>query len=385
MKTIRKIVVACDSFKGCLSSEEVNAACAEGIRDAMEDVEIDAVPVADGGEGTTPALCHAMGAHTVECDVHDPLMRPLRAAYAMSADGTTAIIDMSAASGLALVPDGRRNPLYTTTFGTGEMILHAVRAGARHIIAGLGGSATTDAGMGMLQALGVKLRDAGGNVMADGAGGAQLAELHEIDAGAMDAAVRATHFSVACDVGNTLYGPDGAAYVFGPQKGADGQCVERLDAGLRQFADAVRRAGLPAVDGVAGGGAAGGMGAAFTAFLDATLVRGIDLVLDAAGFDARVSDASLVITGEGRLDAQTAMGKTPWGVLARARRYGVPVIAVGGSVEDAAALCRAGFAAALSIQPAPLTLAQAMDSRTASCNIKTTVTQIVNLLKMSRL
>lgn len=382
MRTLNKIVVACDSFKGCLTSAQVNEACAVGIRDALQDVDIDTVTVADGGEGTSMALRHAFNAYTVECDVHNPLMQPLRTSYALSADGSTAIMDIADTSGLTLIPRSKRNPLRTTTFGTGEMIRHAVESGASHIIVGLGGSATTDAGIGMLQALGVKFYDTANCLIADGATGEQLSELHSIDAEAMNELARRVHFSVACDVTNTLYGRNGAAYVFGPQKGADKQDVERLDFGLRKFADAVRRAGLPAVDDVTGGGAAGGLGAAFSAFFNATLTNGIDLILDAVDFDQRVRDASLVITGEGSLDAQTSMGKTPWGVFRHAQKYGIPVIAIGGCVENAASLVDNGFAAVFSIQQAPLSLQQAMDPDTACRNIRSSMRQIINLLQI---
>ncbi len=374
---MNKIVIACDSFKGCLSSVDVAEACALGVASAAPGCHVVKVPVGDGGEGTADALIAAMKGHRVTCRASDPLMRPIEARYGVSADGKTALIEMAEASGLPLLSENERNPLLTTAFGTGQMIMHAIAGGCRKVVIGIGGSATNDGGTGMLQALGVRFYDAQGQPL--GHNGAMLENICFIDTSGVPEEVRYTEFAVACDVTAPFYGPDGAAYMFARQKGADEAMTERLDAGLRNFATVIARSGLRAVDNVPGAGAAGGLGGAFLSFLNARLRPGAGLVLDTIGFDRLLDGADLVITGEGQLDRQTCMGKAPYGVMQRARRRGIPVMAIGGAVEDASALNRAGFTAVLCVQQTTACLSEAMRPDTARANIATTVEQAIRL------
>lgn len=381
---MKRIIVASDSFKGCLTSAEVARCVSAGIGQVLPECEVTEVAVADGGEGTVDALMHALGGYPVEVVVDGPLLSPVKAVYGISADGTTAIMEMACASGITLVPDDRRNPLETTTVGTGQMILDAINRGCRRVLIGIGGSATNDGGLGMLSALGFRFYDARDNEITRCCGG-DLERVARIDGSNVKPEVMATRFEVACDVKNPFYGPDGAAYVYAGQKGADDAMIARLDAGLRNFARVIEQSGRPSIDSLPGAGAAGGLGGAFAAFLNATLKPGIDLVLDAIDFDKLIETADLVITGEGKLDAQTVMGKTPKGVLRRARKQHIPVIAIGGAVEDSKALNDAGFAAVFPIQPGPTTLDEAMNPAVASANIANTVGQIIRLaaLKLS--
>lgn len=375
-----KIVIACDSFKGSLTSVEVGEACARGIRHRVPEADIDVVAVGDGGEGTVDALVAGLDGSYATCRVHGPLGRMVEARYGVSGDGRTAIIEMAQASGLPLIPPEDRNPLLTSTYGTGEMIADALRRGCSTLLVGIGGSATNDGGTGMLAALGVKFYDKNGHEL-EPCGG-NLEYIARIDASGLVPLARQAKFVVACDVDNPLYGKRGAAYVFGPQKGADPAMVERLDHGLRVYAEAVERAVGRDVAMMPGAGAAGGMGAAFAAFLGATLKPGIEMMLSAIGFDHKIEGADLVITGEGRLDSQTVMGKTPAGVLATAKRQGIPVVAIGGGVTDADTLLDAGFAAVLPTVPGPVSLAEAMQPEAASANVERTALQIIRLLTL---
>lgn len=378
---MKKIVIAPDSFKGCLASAEVADACETAVRKVFPECEVVKIPVADGGEGTVDALVGAMSGRFVSCRVCGPMMHPVDAVYGISGDGNVAVMEMASASGLPLVEPSERNPLLATSYGTGQMIMDAISRGCRRILIGIGGSATNDGGMGMLQALGFRFLGADGSEL--GKGGAMLEKVCSIDATAVPTAVRRTSFSVACDVSNPFYGPQGAAFVFAPQKGADSAMVRRLDAGLRNFASVIAASGFPPVDDVPGAGAAGGLGGAFLAFLDSHLRPGIEMVLDAIDFDRRICDADLVITGEGKLDAQTCMGKTPYGVMLRARRFGVPTVAVGGAVEDSALLDAAGFLSVMSIRQEAISLSEAMKPITASRNIIATIERLLRLIKHS--
>lgn len=377
-----KIVVACDSFKGSLSSAEVGEACAVGIRYVVPDADIRVVQVGDGGEGTADALVDGLDGRFVTCSVHDPLGLPVEARYGISGNGTTAIMEMAQASGLPLIHPAKRNPMLTSTYGTGEMIADALRRGCTTILTGIGGSATNDGGMGMLAALGVRFLDSGGRELKPC--GAALEHIAAIDSSTLMPQAREARFIVACDVDNPLYGPSGAAHVFAPQKGATPRMVELLDQGLRNYARAVIEATGKDVAGMAGAGAAGGLGAAFAAFLDAKLTPGINMMLDAVRFDDIVRDADLVITGEGRLDSQTVMGKAPAGVLKVARRHNVPVVAIGGSITDADTLIAAGFIAVLPVVDGPVRLENAMNPDVTRRNISRTVIQIMRLLCCSR-
>ncbi|MGI5819010.1 MAG: glycerate kinase [Armatimonadota bacterium] len=371
-----KIVIAPDSFKGSLTALEVCEAAARGIAAIDPEIEIVEVPMADGGEGTVQSLVDATGGSLVSERVTGPLGEPVDAIYGLLGDDESAVIEMAAASGLPLVPDELRNPLKTTTFGTGELIAAALDAGRRKLIVGIGGSATTDAGAGMAQALGVRLLDEDGEPI--GFGGAELARLATIEMSGADPRLQDTEIRVACDVDNPLYGERGAAHVYGPQKGASPEDVEVLDANLRHFADVVQRdLGLDVRD-IPGAGAAGGLGAGLVAFCGASLEPGVEIVIDAVDLPEAMRGADLCVTGEGAIDASTAYGKTPAGVTAVARREGVPVIAIAGGVAfDAVSLHERGFDALASILNRPMSLAEAMESTRAEQMIAFTAEQMV--------
>lgn len=384
-----KIVIASDSFKGSLASIEVARSIEMGILDVFPSCDIVKVAVADGGEGTMDALCQSLGGKVVRIPVEDPIGRTINASYVILEDGNTAVLEMSSASGLTLLTPAERNPMLTSTYGTGQLIDDAIGRGCRRFLVGIGGSATNDAGMGMLTALGYRFLDAEGNEL-PGAG-ASLSKVCGIDCSGVSQAVRDSEFIVACDVDSPLYGPDGAAYVFAPQKGADPDMVKALDDGLRQYADVVASYtgkipmhGGPSCTGetsimkdaasMPGAGAAGGLGYAFVAFFGARLQRGVDMVLDAVGFDSIIEGADLVITGEGRIDAQTLTGKTPYGVLQRASRQNIPVIALAGSValDDSS-----GFTAIRQITPPDMQLSEAMLPAVASANLRRTISALL--------
>lgn len=330
----RKILIAADSFKGSLSSSDVARAAAEGVRRAFPRCKAVMIPVADGGEGFTDALFAARGGSRRSRTVSDPLGRPVEAAYGLLPDGT-AVIETAAASGLPLLTPDERNPLLTSTFGTGELIRDAVEAGCRSVLVGLGGSATHDAGTGLLSALGFRFLDAEGQPLTGC--GANLERIRTIDRNAVLPVLDSVRFTAACDVETRICGPEGAAATFAPQKGADAASVALLERGSAHLAGLIRKQTGIDLQELPGSGAAGGLGGALAALLGARLTSGIDLVLDAAGFDKLLQGADLVITGEGRIDAQSSRGKAVWGVLQRARRAGVPAVAIGGRVAPQAA------------------------------------------------
>lgn len=331
-----KIVVAMDSFKGCLSSREAGEAAAEGIRQIIPDAEVIVRPLADGGEGTVAALTEDA---TERVTVTGPLGEPVECEYGIigksgladEPDFPLAVIECSGACGLPLVPQDRRNPMYTTTYGLGEVILDAMSKGCRRFLIGLGGSATNDGGAGMLQALGYRMTDADGQPIENGAAG--LMHLAEIRETAAQALLAQCTFRVACDVTNPLCGPLGCSAVFGPQKGARAEDIPVMDEALRRYAEKVRGFRGAADPDTPGSGAAGGLGFAFRAVLGAELLPGSQLVIQETGLENYIAGADLVITGEGRLDAQTAMGKAPAAVAALAHAHRVPAIALAGSVE----------------------------------------------------
>ena len=325
-----KIVIAPDSYKESLSALEVATAIEQGFREIWPDADYVKIPVADGGEGTVEAMVAATAGRLVHVDVTGPLGSSVQAFYGLSGDARSAFIEMAAASGLALVPLDSRDPLKTTSRGTGELIRHALDAGVEHIVIGIGGSATNDGGAGMVQALGARLLDAQNNDIAHG--GAGLEALARIDISQLDARLAACRIEVACDVTNRLTGKEGASAVFGPQKGATPEVVARLDRALTHYAQLISRDLDVNVLELAGGGAAGGMGAALYAFCGAQLRSGIEIVTDALHLDAWVADADLVVTGEGRIDSQTIHGKVPVGVANVAKRYNKPVIGIAGSL-----------------------------------------------------
>ncbi len=329
-----KIVIAPDSFKENLTSLEVASALERGIKRVRPRAKCIKVPMADGGEGTVQSLVDATGGKIVKKRVMGPLGEPVTARYGILGDGTTAVIEMAEASGLPLVPRERRDPLRATTFGTGELILDAIERGVSAIVIGIGGSATVDGGTGMAQALGVSFLGGNGLALTEPGCGALLERITEVDIHGLDPRVRKTRITIACDVENPLCGPRGAARVFGPQKGATPEMVEVLDRNLRHLATLIKRdLGIDVLR-VAGGGAAGGLGAGLIAFARAKLKRGVDLVIDAVGLAKHLRGADLVITGEGRVDFQTAFGKTPAGVAKAARKLKIPVVAIGGGLAD---------------------------------------------------
>ena len=375
-----KIVIASDSFKGSLTSVEVAQAATHGIKAVYPDCDVVAVNVADGGEGTIEAVVDALGGQIVHTTVSDPLGRPIQARYGIA--GKKAIIEMAAASGLPLLSYEERNPWITSTYGTGEMIMDAIQRGCSQFLIGIGGSATNDAGTGMLQALGFKFYDFNGKEIIDCRGG-RLQDIADLDDTFVPKAVREAQFIVACDVDTPFCGPEGAAPVFAPQKGADAEMVAKLDAGMTSFAHIIEnKYGINIVP-VAGAGAAGGMGGGFRAFLNASLQRGIDMVLDAIDFDYTIQSADLIITGEGKIDFQTAKGKTAAGVLARAKKQNIPVIAIGGCVEICESVKQMGFAGIYPITEEKLPLEIAMQAEVAAMNVEKTVKKICVCHKFS--
>ena len=375
---MKKIVIASDSFKGSLTSVEVAQSAAKGILQVYPDCEVTQVNVADGGEGTVGAIVDTLQGEIITITVSNPIGKPVEASYGIAGD--TAIIEMAAASGLPLLATEDRNPWVTSTYGTGEMILDAISRGCTKFLVGIGGSATNDAGTGMLQALGFRFYDGNDNLIENCCGGI-LGDVARIDDTQVPEAIKNAQFTVACDVDTPFCGPIGAAYVFAPQKGADADMVQRLDEGMAAFAKVVEaKYGIDIVP-MAGAGAAGGMGGGFRAFLNATLKKGIDMVLDAIGFDAIIGGADLVVTGEGKVDFQTAKGKTAAGVLARAKAQGIPVVAIGGCVEKCDSLLEMGFAGIYPILEEKVPLELAMQRDFASGNVTNTLIRILNSMK----
>ncbi|ANG94286.1 glycerate 2-kinase [Enterobacteriaceae bacterium 155047] len=343
-----KIVIAPDSYKESLSASEVAQAIERGFREVFPDAEYVSVPVADGGEGTVEAMIAATQGTEQHVEVTGPLGEKVNACWGISGDGTTAIIEMAAASGLALVPPAKRNPLVTTSRGTGELILDALDKGARHIIIGIGGSATNDGGAGMIQALGARLCDANGKEIGNGGGG--LMALNAIDISGLDPRLKACTIRVACDVTNPLVGESGASRVFGPQKGADEATIVELDKNLSHFADIIKKSLHIDVKNVPGAGAAGGMGAALMAFLGAELRSGIEIVTQALQLEEHIHDCTWVLTGEGRIDSQSIHGKVPVGVASVAKKYHKPVIGIAGCLtRDVGVVHQYGIDAVFSV------------------------------------
>ncbi len=374
-----KIVIAPDSFKGCLSAAEVAEAIQVGIRAADPDITCEKVPLADGGEGTVDALVHATDGRFVSAVVEGPLGEPVEARFGILGDEETAVIEMAAASGLPLIPQEQRDPTRTTTYGTGQLITAALDAGCRRLVVGIGGSATTDGGAGMAQALGVRMLDSQGREIPRVTGG-RLGEVTAIDIGELDRRMDECTILVACDVDNPLLGPRGAAAVYGPQKGATPAQVEKLEAGLAHFAELLERDMGKSVAEVPGAGAAGGLGAGLLAFCDTQLQPGIDIILDVVKLAEKAAGAELIITGEGKIDSQTAFGKAPMGALRVGQQLGIPVIAIGGSVApDASQLNEYGFAGLFSILRQPMSLSEAICPQTARQMLKTTAEQIMRL------
>ena len=355
---MKKIVLAIDSFKGCLSSKEIEQCIAEEIHRILPSCQTVCIPIADGGEGMLDTLIEATQGTFVSTQAHDPLMRIRPTRYGILGDQRTAVIEMAEINGLTTLSPIERNPMKTSTYGTGELIKDALEKGFCRFIIGIGGSATNDAGMGMMQALGAHLYDKQGNELEQG--GKIMEQIARIDLNHLHPALKEATFIVACDVQNPFCGPQGAAYVFARQKGASEEQIRQLDEGMRHLALLIERDFSYNINKVKGAGAAGGLGGAFATFLQAHLQSGIDLLLDAVDFDRKITNADWIITGEGKADRQTAEGKVPAGVLKRAKKANIPVMLIAGKVEDKACLKQMGFARIVQISPDNLPLEEAM-------------------------
>lgn len=373
-----KIVIAIDSFKGSLSSIEAGMAIKKGINNAIN-AEIIVKPLADGGEGTTIALVEGLGGETITIEVMGPMHNPVAATYGYLKEQNTAIIEMAEAAGITLIDPNRKNPMIATTYGVGEMIKDAILRGCRKFIIGIGGSATNDGGVGMLTALGYKFLDKNGSSV--GLGGEYLKDIVSIDGSNRLEQLDDCEFKVACDVTNHLYGPNGSTYIFGPQKGVTDDLRELLDNGMRNYASVTTSYTKHDYADSEGSGAAGGLGYALISYLNSQLISGIDLVLDVIHLEDTIKDADFVITGEGRLDMQTVMGKAPIGVAKLAKKHGAIVIAFAGSISNEAALCNhSGIDSYYSILTQVVTLEDAMKKDIATLNLSTTAEQVFRLI-----
>ena len=377
-----KIVIAPDSFKGSLTALEVAESIEKGIKNVDESIETLIVPMADGGEGTVQSLIDASGGKIIELIVNDPLFRKINSFYGIMGDGVTAVIEMAAASGLPLLKTEERNPLLTTTYGTGELVKDALNRGCRSFIIGLGGSATNDGGCGMAQALGVQFFDKNGVLLT--MTGGELSKIASIDFSGIDERIKTTTFLAACDVENPLCGVNGAAEVYGRQKGATEEDIITLDNGLNHFAELVDYHLKLAVKDIPGAGAAGGLGAGVMIFLNASLQSGIDIVTKTTNLADKMLGADLVITGEGRIDYQTAFGKTPFGVAQLAKEKHIPLMALAGSLgEGYQTLYDKGFDGIFSIIDKPMGLQDAMDN--ASKLLENAAENAIRLFKTKKI
>lgn len=374
-----KVVIAVDSFKGSLSSMEAGRAAKAGILAARPDASVIIKPLADGGEGTTDALIEGLGGRKIAITVTGPMGHPVPACYGYLSVSSTAVIEMAAAAGITLVPPEDRNPLTASTYGVGEIIQDAVLRGCRNFIIGIGGSVTNDGGIGMLKALGFRFLDKDGRDA--GEGGQALGKIMSIDTQGCNPLLAGCRFQVACDVTNPLFGKNGATYIYGPQKGVTEGLLDKLDKDMAHYAAVTAGTLGSHYAKVEGAGAAGGLGFAFLSYLGASLSPGIDLVLDAVGLREELADADIVVTGEGCLDAQTAMGKAPAGVARLAKEYGIKVIAFAGCVTKEASACiDAGIDAYFPVIRGVTTLEEAMKPDTARENITAAVEQVFRLL-----
>ena len=382
-----KVVVAIDSFKGSLSSMEAGQAIAEGVKRVYQHAEVVVRPLADGGEGTVEALVEGMGGVFVTKEVTGPLGEKVEAVYGMieSKDdlSKTAIIEMSAAAGITLVPEKSRNPMSTTTYGVGELILDAIERGCRHFIVGIGGSATNDGGVGMLQALGYDFVTQEGKAISYGGNG--LRELARIEESNVQPTLKECTFKVACDVTNPLCGENGSSAIFGPQKGATPEMIQELDQSLLYYAELSKNINSHADRFYPGTGAAGGMGFAFLTYTNATLESGIQIVLTETKLEELITTANVVVTGEGKLDGQTVLGKAPIGVAALAKKYQKKVLAFAGAVTlDAKECNQHGIDAFFPILRGVVTLKEAMNKEVAHQNMVDTVEQVFRVVEMMK-
>ena len=374
-----RVVVAIDSFKGSMSSLEAGEAISNGIKKAHKDTEVEIRPLADGGEGTVEALSIGMGGRLINVDVTGPVGRKVSAVYGIVDSSKTAIIEMSQAAGITLVSGDEKNPLYTTTFGVGELIKDAINKGCRHFVVGIGGSATNDCGIGMLQALGYEFLDKEGNQVGFGASGVR--DIVSIRDENVIKELSECYFRVACDVNNPLCGDLGCSAIYGPQKGATKEMVADMDGWLKNYSKIVKEKYPDADSEYPGTGAAGGLGYAFFNFTNSKLESGIKIVLDETKLEEYVKDADIVVTGEGRLDHQTVMGKAPVGVANIAKKYNKKVIAFSGSVTEDAGVCNEhGIDAFFPILRRIVTLEEAMQTDTAKQNLTDTAEQVFRLL-----
>lgn len=375
-----KITVAIDSFKGSLPSLESGAAVKLAAERVFDSVSVDVCLLADGGEGTVDAIISSVGGELVKAYVTGPLGEKVEASYGLIKNTKTAVIEMSAAAGITLLKKEELNPLKTTTFGVGELIRDAILKSARRFIIGIGGSATNDGGVGMLKALGFEFLDSDGNSIENGAAG--LSRLVKIKCDNALKELSDCEFLVACDVKNPLCGSEGCSAVFGPQKGATPKMIKEMDSWLSNYAHLTKSVLTEADENYEGSGAAGGMGFALMSYLNATLTSGIELVMREISLDAHIKDSDLVVTGEGRLDGQSAMGKAPVGVARLAKKYSKPVVAFSGCVTDDAVLCNEnGIDAFFPILRAPVSLSEAMDTENARKNLTNTAEQVFRLIK----
>ena len=373
-----KFVLAPDSYKESMTAREAALAMERGIKKIFPDAICTLIPMADGGEGTVQSLIDAMNGELVSAKVKDPLGRVIEASYGFIEENKTAIIEMASASGLHLIKPEERNPLITTSYGTGELIKDALDKGADRFIIGLGGSATNDGGVGLLQALGARFLDKNGSELSYG--GAALKDLHQIDLSNFDNRLKTAYFEIASDVTNPLIGKEGASRIFGPQKGADEEKVIQLDEALTHYGSIVKDVTGKDVAMAEGAGAAGGLGAAFLAFFNSNMQRGVDIVLKLTGFSDKLEGADYVFTGEGSIDSQTVFGKTPYGVSKAAQEHNIPVIGFGGKVEkEADILYQHGFQAIFCI------LSEVTDIETAlkngAINLENTTETVCRMIK----
>jgi len=376
-----KIVVAPDSFKGSLTAVEVADAIGQGVREIFPEAEIVKIPMADGGDGTVQCLVNATGGGILREKVTGPLGDEVLASYGILGDKKTAVIEMAEASGLTLIPENKRNPLITTTYGTGQLIKAALDQGCRKMIVGIGGSATNDGGAGMVQALGAKLLDKDGEEI--GFGGGELKKVFRIDTKYLDNRLSETKVLIASDVSNPLCGPKGASRIYGPQKGATPKIIEELDESLAYFAEIIKRDLNKDIKDMPGAGAAGGLGASLIAFLDAELRPGIDIMIEIVKLEQAIKDADLVITGEGKIDSQTIYGKAPIGVAKIAKKYNVPVIAVAAIIgDDADVVHQYGISSLISVSGQPMRLEDTVPNKVSL--IKNSIKQSMMAMKTGK-
>ncbi|SHE85687.1 glycerate kinase [Thermoanaerobacter uzonensis DSM 18761] len=374
---VMKILIAPDKFKGSLSAFEVANNIEKGILKVFPKAVIEKVPMADGGEGTVESLVDATGGKIIKTNVKDPLFRDIESFYGILGDGKTAVIEMAAASGLYLLKDYERNPMITTTYGTGQLIKHALDKGCRKFIIAIGGSATNDGGTGMATALGVKFYDKDGREI--GLGGGELSKIYSIDISNLDERLKECEFIVACDVANPLIGENGASRVYGPQKGATKEMVEVLDKNLEHYGELLEKYFNKKIIDVEGSGAAGGLAAGLMAFLNAQLKSGIEIIIETLKLEEKIKEADIVISGEGKIDFQTAFGKTISGIAKLCKKYNKPLIVIAGTVEDIEKLYEIGVSSIFSTMEKPMSLEDAI--KNAPTLLEKSTERIFRLIK----